>query len=352
MSKILNQKNYKQSILLMKSDERILEILHVPNKPSILKRTQSSCSACCISCVTPYCMKYLPEEITPQSKYFNAFPVDVNDNVCPTSAISWDKESLTPSINEKLCINCGLCASRCPAGAIYLTSKCAVVNFDINLVEKVDFTEETYSLHINQIQNLLKAKHIGQMLKESEKQMATIYQKIASINTDAQFPNLFTRNLLIQTGNRCFIRRRGDVYLRMDVIMELSDSVAIVEVEFNKDSLESPRAILDDIAVLVSRYGINIKLIKPFIVCLEFPNIRTEYWRVIKDIANVLKININSLSIGVLILFVWNFKKINFSQIPFYADIDKASIKQEVQTAIGFDLNLTSENCAILEPKK
>ena len=84
MSKILNQKNYKQSILLMKSDERILEILHVPNKPSILKRTQSSCSACCISCVTPYCMKYLPEEITPQSKYFNTFPVDVNDNVCTT----------------------------------------------------------------------------------------------------------------------------------------------------------------------------------------------------------------------------------------------------------------------------
>jgi len=83
-----------------------------------------------------------------------------------------------------------------------------------------------------------------------------------------------------------------------------------------------------------------------------FPNIRTEYWRVIKDIAKVLKIDINSLSIGVLILFVWNFKKINFSQIPFYADIDKASIKQEVQTAIGFDLNLTSENCAILEPKK
>jgi len=112
--------------------------------------------------------------------------VDVNDNVCPTSAISWDKESLTPSINEKQCINCGLCASRCPVGAIYLTSKCAVVNFDINLVEKEDFTEETYSLHINQIQNLLKAKHIGQMLKESEKQMATICQKIASINTDAQ----------------------------------------------------------------------------------------------------------------------------------------------------------------------
>ena len=38
--------------------------------------------------------------------------------------------------------------------------------------------------------------------------------------------------------------------------------------------------------------------IKPYIVFLEFPNRRAEYWQVIKDINNVLEIKINSLTLG------------------------------------------------------
>jgi ferredoxin len=330
----------------------VLEIEHIPYKPSIIKRANVSCYSCCISCETPYCIKYLAEEIEPQSKQFSTFPVDFNDYVCPTSAILWEKDRLYPSINPELCINCGLCAARCPMGAIYLGKECAIVYTDMALVEEVHFSKEELAIHKYQVSLLIGAIHSGQMLKESDEQISVIYQKMADIKTDVQFPNIFTRNLFIETGNRCFIRRRGDVYLRIDAIMEMLNAAGIVEVEFNKDSLESPRAILDDIAVLISRYDIDVKMIIPFIVSLEFPNIRTEYWRVIKDIANVLKIKINSLSIGVLMMFIWNFCKIDFSNILFYADTDKPSIRREVQLAIGFEPNLSNELTGILEPKK
>ena len=353
MSKILDQKTHKHSLLLLNSSfVAPVEITHIPNTPTAMKSNQNICTAGCLSCVTPYCMKYQPTEIVPQSKLFAAFPVDMNNYVCPTAAISWEKDALYPTINPELCINCGLCASRCPAGAIYLTEDHAVVYSNQELTSEVEYNEANAKIHAQQIEVLSKALHGGKMLNETEQLFFNIFEKMATIKTDAQFPNILTRNLILQTGNRCFVRRRGDVYLRIDAIMELGEHAGIVEIEFNKDSLESPRAILDDIAVLVSRYGIDASIIKPFIVSLEFPNIRTEYWRVIKDISNVLKVKINSLSIGVLLLFVWNFINVDFQSKDFYADVDKPSIKQETQDALKVEPSLDGSKCAVLEPKK
>lgn len=353
MSKILDQKTHKHSLLLLNSSiVAPVDITHIPNEPTVMHSNQNHCTTGCLSCATPYCMKYQPTEIVPQNKLFAAFPVDMNDYVCPTAAISWEKDALYPTINPELCISCGLCASRCPVGAIFLTEEHAVVHSNQELTSEVEYNDANAKIHVQQIELLSKAMHSGKMLNESEQLLLKIFEKMAKIKTDAQFPNILTRNLVIQTGNRCFIRRRGDVYLRIDAIMELGEHAGIVEIEFNKDSLESPRAILDDIAVLVSRYSINANIIKPFIVSLEFPNIRTEYWRVIKDISNVLKIKINSLSVGVLLLFVWNFINVDFQSKDFYADVDKPSIKQETQNALKDELNLDGSRCAVLEPTK
>lgn len=90
----------------------------------------------------------------------------------------------------------------------------------------------------------------------SPENIEAVYKKIESLHTDARFPNIITRNLLLALGEKAMIRRRGDVYLRIDSLAEFNDRIAIFEIEFHSDSLESPRAILDDIAVLSSRYGI------------------------------------------------------------------------------------------------
>jgi len=147
-------------------------------------------------------------------------------------------------------------------------------------------------------------------------------------NKQVHNPNLIIRNLFIALGNQCIIRRRGDVYFRIDSIIEDSPTIGIAEVEFHKDSLESPRAILDDIAVLSSRYGIDKHQIKPFIVSLEFPNIRTEYWRVIKDIKDTLGIRIHSLTLGALCILSLEAPAVPIGAVDFYANIDNAIHKR------------------------
>jgi len=120
----------------------------------------------------------------------------------------------------------------------------------------------------------------------------------------------------------------------------------------HKDALEAPRAILDDIAVLSSRYGVGKDEVMPFIVSLEFPNIRTEYWRVVKDIKDVLDIRIYSLTLGALCLLVWSFNEIPIGTMDFYADIDNPSIKAEVERLCGTGELPKLSSYAVFEPIK
>lgn len=351
--RILEQNIHKHYVGILKSSNVIQHIEHYPNQASTMQIESFKLPVSCLSCVFPYCMKYRDDEVKFCSKTFKEFPIDANKFVCPPGALTWKKDKIYPQIDQSLCINCGLCASRCPVGAIYLHKDGAVLSKASKMVRILEANADNIKIHETHLNTLHKVKHIGVMIKESETLFCNIYKKMSRIKTDAQFPNILTRNLLIQTGNYCYIRRRGDVYLRIDAIMELpNEMVGIIEVEFNKDSLESPRAILDDIAVLNSRYGIEPLSIIPFIVSLEFPNIRTEYWRVIKDINNVLKFKINSLSIGALMLFVWNYQKVNFVENAFYADVDNPSIREVAETIIKRKVKTTSDACAIFETKK
>jgi len=353
MSKILNQKLNKQYIGIFDNISSFSNIEHYPTQVSTIRIGNYKFEVSCLSCMFPNCMKYRDDEIEACSKIFKDFPIDANNFVCPTGALTWEKNETYPEINKDLCISCGLCASRCPIGAIYLDKAGAAISTVSKIVKIVQANVDNIKIHETLLNALQKVKHIGVMIEESETLFSEIYNKMSIIKTEAQFPNILTRNLLIQTGNRCFIRRRGDVYLRIDALMELSNEMAgIIEIEFNKDSLESPRAILDDIAVLISRYGIEPSSIIPFIVSFEFPNIRTEYWRVIKDINNILKIKINSLSIGALMLFVWNFQKVDFIKNSFYADVDNSSIREVAETIVTRKINTTSETCAVFETKK
>jgi hypothetical protein len=160
------------------------------------------------------------------------------------------------------------------------------------------------------------------------------------------------RNFFLVLGNQCVIRRRGDIYFRIDAIISDKPVIGVAEVEFCKDTLESPRAILDDIAVLSSRYEIEKVKIKPFIISLEFPNIRTEYWRVIKDIHDVLGIRIHSLTLGALCILAWSFAPVPIGGVDFYANIDAPSIKTAVEKACGGGKIPDISSIAVLEPTK
>lgn len=70
----------------------------------------------CIGCYDTPCMNFSEAEVIPSN--FSNFPADKNTDVCATGAISLQSGYMPPAIDSNKCILCGVCAIRCPVGAI------------------------------------------------------------------------------------------------------------------------------------------------------------------------------------------------------------------------------------------
>lgn len=351
MSLVYRQQTSREHIGLITIDTP-LHVHHHSGKASTYEDGGCTHNASCVGCHNPPCLRFSPDELKLTEPRLRKFPVDADDSVCPVNAIVWEREERVPKILSERCINCGICARRCPFGAIFSDGKTGIINNDEAEVTFVPVTDDTMRYHLSQAVLARSNCHTGQYAAPTADYIDSVYEKLEKVQIGTQFPNLLVRNLLIVLGNKCIIRRRGDVYFRVDAIISDDDMIGISEIGFRRDSLESPRAILDDIAVLSARYGLDKREIKPLVVLLEFPNSRTEYWRVIKDIKEVLDIRIHSLTLGALCLLVWSFRDISIRSMDFYADMDESSIRMEVGRLCGLGGLPKLSNHAVLEPIK
>ena len=162
-----------------------------------------------------------------------------------------------------------------------------------------------------------------------------------------KFPNHLARNLFLTVGVGAAMRRRGDNAVRMDLILGLPGVVyGVAEVEFGGDAvLDSPRDILDDVAVLVSRRGWNVPETTALIVSDVLPNKRSEYWDIIQDIHNVLNVKVGTVTILALMLLVWNRKLLTLTPDNiFYVDKNTDSYRARVlEPMLGRALNLGTQ---------
>jgi ferredoxin len=351
MSRVFKQQTNRETVGIRLIDAPE-QICHNIQQPSVYEISGQSYVASCIGCLNPMCMRFMPEELILSDERLTEFPVDVDDSVCPLNALLWERGNPIPTVVTERCINCGICSRRCPVGAIYSNGISAVIHTGECEVNFLPATPENIEVHNRQMSELVGCQHIGQYLEIDEDSVEVLYGKLAEQQTEAQFPNLIVRNLFLVLGNKCIIRRRGDVYFRIDAIIEDNPVIGVAEIEFHKDTLEPPRSILDDIAVLSSRYNIESQHVKPFIVFLELPNLRTEYWRVIKDIKDVLGIRVHSLTLGALCTLAWRFSNASIDSFDFYADVNSPSIKRGVESLYaGAQLPDITQH-AIFEPLK
>ena len=84
------------------------------------------------------------------------------------------------------------------------------------------------------------------------------------------------------------------------------------------------------------------------------PNRRSEYWRIIQDIKQVLGIRIGTVSLLSLMLHVWNRTPIHLTtQNPFYVDCDTPSYRTAILEAnLGRPLMLPHTPHPLVEPAK
>jgi Fe-S-cluster-containing hydrogenase component 2 len=357
MSRIFKQKRTFVHPTVVRPEKNPIELVFSPGAPTkIVFDDGDEGIASCLHCTDAPCLNFSENELANET--FPDFPQDLDTNVCATNALSWNEELGVPEIDETRCILCGVCVARCPIGALYLDYSGVRLNFtresyltELPVMEP-DAVTTAFQDSVKRLKNIPRK---GKMLDESDEVISRSYERLMSLDVDAQFPNLLTRNLLIACGIHCSIRRRGDVNLRMDGLVNRgTDRKGVIEVEFDWNALlDSPRSVLDDIAVLMSRYEVGSpESIVPIVICLSFPNSRSEYWRVVKDIFVVLGLRINSLTIGSLMLFVWNWKELDLLAGEFYADSDSLSIRDAIERRLGRQVGLSQGTYSILEAGK
>lgn len=307
-------------------------------------------SLACLGCLDPPCMQFSPAEI--QCSQTPAFPHDASRQVCAAEALRWDWDRGTPAVDGERCIRCGVCVGRCPAGALYFQKGEVRVQYAPAPGQRQTTVDpHTAALQKDQLGALASVEKRGPLLVESDALLAAIYQKLEHLSHRSH--NLLVRNLLIALGCHSAVPRIGDVYTRMDGLYAAADgSFGAVEVEFGKDTLEASRAILDDIAVLFTRYAIPKAADRPLVVCLRLPSARQEYWQVVQDVKTVEKIAIGTLSVGALLLLYWNGCALLPAKQRYYLDSADRNLRPRIEAQLGRPVQLSHKAGGILEPVK
>jgi len=351
---LLNRTQRRKSLVFYNSTPSDIDQEY--NKPARLLINGAWVPSVCLSCIDQPCMKLSESEISCDE--FPDFAYEHNNSVCPMDAIRWDYDAEVPYIDNESCIGCGLCAARCRVGAIYREGNTMIISSqkDPRYCRKYAFVQEGIQKQKAQVAEIDKIAWSHQFVHESESLMEQIYAWLSHVDGRSMIPNLLVRNLLICLGYKCSISRIGDVYTRMDAVYagkaRWNNTIGVIEVEFGRDTLDASRGILDDIAVLHSRSHIDKETNAALVVCLSFPNKRQGYFQVIKDINRVLGLKIQTLSVGALLMLVWNSSVIDLSRREFYVDFDNLSIRNAIQYRMGRNIDFEYGYLGILEPLK
>lgn len=254
----------------------------------------------CLGCSEPPCLQRLaaPHSTSP---VLPEFPQDPIEDLCPTEAIQLDVPTATVSVESDTCIGCGLCVVRCPYGAIHLAEdgKAAVLLNGSDLVQP----DRTDTAIVDT------AERRGKLGPLNSPALAEVPAAVARLHDAVQ--QRLVANLFSFLGVDAKVRRRGDTNIRFDGVLGFPNGqLGVMEIELSPNAVESPRALIEDIAVLHSRYHVPTNEVYAISVLLQLPNARSEYYQVMQDIEKVLAIRCRTITVGALLAMVWNIAKL------------------------------------------
>ncbi|MCA1947869.1 MAG: 4Fe-4S binding protein, partial [Armatimonadetes bacterium] len=262
----------------------------------------------CLGCGKAPCMEKDPSELVLAGE-LDSYPGDPNLDVCPTRAVVWNRDGTAVAITDN-CIGCGLCVARCPYGAIHLAG---------GEIARVETADPDRLVTRGRTEGAHPEPTRTGALAALDAPAATELPAAVSTLQDARAA-LLVRNLLHEVGVNARVRRRGDTNMRIDAVGQSRNGRPFVaEIELTPAVLESPRALLEDVAVLHSRYGFSVTDIDPLSVVLVLPNVRSEYYRVIRDIERVLNVRCRTITLGALVALLWTGTRLDGFQNAAFA---------------------------------
>ena len=315
-----------------------------PGNPARIRFTDGGLGvATCLGCHDAPCMELTEAELRIAGA-LNSFPGNPSVEVCPTEAIAWDEAGEVPTIDPNLCMGCGLCAIRCPYGAITLgPTGVAVVEGD-DPARITNTTTTAIGPHVM----TPRAGILGPPTARFMRAMPEILAELS--DTEG---TLLARNMLLASGVAASMRRKGDTNVRMDgVFRTQTNQTGVIEFEAGVAVLETPRALLEDVAVLHRRFDVPVAAIVPLSLIGALPNIRSEYYRVMDDIFSVLNIQCRTVTLGALCVLAWRFANLARIDGDLFIPMGRATDLHSSLAQLIPDLPLTEPYPGAYRPPK
>lgn len=239
---LLLTKTQKRTTISALRSSNVRAIEQNYNEPARLWCNEEWVTSACLRCTEPRCMKFIDAEISCGD--FPDFSYERNLDVCPVEAIKWNFDKELPEIDNHSCIGCGLCASRCPAGAIYKSGDQMKIAEPTSDYIDIPINHTNLEEHKLFIRELDKIYWCHQFQEENDEIMDRIYHDVSRFDGRSMIPNILVRNLIIALNHKCAISRTGDVYTRMDAVYSSNlppVCKGVVEIEFGRDTLEADK---------------------------------------------------------------------------------------------------------------
>lgn len=323
MSELLNHSTVSEVEFTFKDDLVPELVIYKSGEPNYIQLSNGEhIQSACLNCTKKTCLSF------DESHQSNIVDVVFSSDVCPTNALYLDEYEQI-AVDEINCIGCGLCATRCPTGAIYLSNEKAIIHRD------------SKHLTIGKLPDKIDMNYTGYLVSNIEIITSKIINEINKRSKANFIVNNFIKSCFMVFGFKVIKPRIGDVNLRMDLILETEQDLLIVEVD-NLGSPDTVRDIIDDVAIFCNKYDRKLEEISGLSCLLEFPNKRSEYYELITDTMNVLKLNIYSLSVGVLLSLLFNRKIINIKE--YIINNNNTSCRDILEKNLGHDCGFSQKS--------
>lgn len=258
----------------------------------------------CLACPDEPCARFSSDELAVAARVDSPYAPDAA--VCPTGAISRNDTGVM-TITDDQCIGCGLCAVRCPVGAVYLDDAATahVEPPDPAHYESVTVAIDEFVARRDELAAAIEHE-VPPFDDDPPLLTAQVARALpASEGTQGQrVLRLLARNTFLLGGAAARLKNIGDNNAATELVLDAGERLYVVEVEPSTDLPDAMRRALAGCAIVIARLGVARQDVAAGVVLPRLPNVRVEYYRVITDVRDRLAIDTVSIPLTLLLLAI------------------------------------------------
>jgi ferredoxin len=258
----------------------------------------------CLACPDEPCARFSVDELARPARVQSPYAPDIS--VCPTDAIVRGDDGLM-AIDADRCIGCGLCAVRCPVGAICLDDSAGayVEPPDPVHYRRVSMPDDEFARIRARLADPIEPE--AAPFDDDPSLLSAQMTRALPATEGAQGQRvlrLVARNAFLLSGSAARLKNIGDNNAACELLLDGAERMLVVEVEPSADLPDAMRRAIAGCAIAISRLRAQHEHVAAGVVVPRLPNGRVEFYRVIEDVRARLGVETISIPLALLLLAI------------------------------------------------